>query len=44
MDELIAQYTGADEDSRLTRQNITKIEFDTTMVTIHPGAIDSKFM
>ncbi|GAB7222639.1 hypothetical protein VoSk93_18550 [Vibrio owensii] len=33
MDELIAQYTGADEDSRLTRQNITKIEFDTTIPT-----------
>ncbi|WP_434527515.1 class I SAM-dependent methyltransferase [Vibrio sp. K4] len=36
MDELIAQYTGADEDSRLTRQNITKIEFDTTMHLLAP--------
>ncbi|MCG9688147.1 class I SAM-dependent methyltransferase, partial [Vibrio tubiashii] len=31
MEELIAQYTGADEDSRLTRQYIAQIEFDTTM-------------
>ncbi len=36
MDELIAQYTGADENSRLTRQNITKIEFDTTMHLLAP--------
>ncbi|GHA52527.1 hypothetical protein GCM10007086_28250 [Photobacterium aphoticum] len=31
MEELIAQYTGADEDERLTRQYITQLEFDTTM-------------
>ncbi len=31
MKELIAQYTGADEDSRLTRQYIAQLEFDTTM-------------
>lgn len=31
MQELIEQYTGVDEDSRLTRQLITQIEFDTTM-------------
>ncbi|QUM76926.1 class I SAM-dependent methyltransferase [Moritella sp. 24] len=31
MQELIDQYTGVDEDSRLTRQFITQIEFDTTM-------------
>ena len=36
MNELIAQYTGADENSRLTRQNITKIEFDTTMHLLAP--------
>ncbi|WP_375753593.1 class I SAM-dependent methyltransferase [Vibrio sp. HN007] len=31
MEELIAQYTGADEDSRLTRQYIAQLEYDTTM-------------
>jgi len=31
MQELIDQYTGADEDSRLTRQYIAQMEFDTTM-------------
>jgi len=31
MQEVIAQYTGADEDSRLTRQFIAQMEFDTTM-------------
>jgi len=31
MEALIAQYTGADEDSRLTRQYIAQMEFDTTM-------------
>lgn len=36
MEELIAQYTGADEDSRLTRQYIAQIEFDTTMYLLKP--------
>ena len=36
MEELIAQYTGADEDSRLTRQYITQLEFDTTMHKLTP--------
>ncbi|MFD2180385.1 class I SAM-dependent methyltransferase [Veronia pacifica] len=31
MDDLIARYTDADEDSRLTRQYIAKMEYDTTM-------------
>ncbi len=31
MEELIAQYTHADEDLRLVRQNITRMEFDTTL-------------
>lgn len=31
MQELIDQYTGVDEDGRLTRQFITQMEFDTTM-------------
>ena len=31
MQELIDQYTGANEDSRLTRQYIAQMEFDTTM-------------
>lgn len=31
MDALIAQYTDADEHSRLTRQYITQLEYDTTM-------------
>lgn len=31
MQELIEQYTGVDEDSRLTRQFIAQMEFDTTM-------------
>ncbi|MGV2988120.1 class I SAM-dependent methyltransferase [Vibrio sp. E150_011] len=31
MQKLIEQYTGVDEDGRLTRQLITKMEFDTTM-------------
>lgn len=31
MQELIEQYTGVDEDSRLTRQFITQMESDTTM-------------
>ena len=31
MQELIDQYTGVDEDSRLTRQYIAQMEFDTTM-------------
>ncbi len=31
MQDLIELYTGADEDSRLTRQYITQIEFDTTI-------------
>ncbi|PKH06897.1 class I SAM-dependent methyltransferase [Moritella sp. Urea-trap-13] len=31
MEELIAQYTDANEDSRLTRQFIAQMEFDTTM-------------
>jgi len=31
MQELIDQYTDADEDSRLTRQYIAQMEFDTTM-------------
>ncbi|RKF18765.1 class I SAM-dependent methyltransferase [Alginatibacterium sediminis] len=31
MQELIDQYTGVDEDGRLTRQLITQMEFDTTM-------------
>ncbi|MGI9278043.1 MAG: class I SAM-dependent methyltransferase [Endozoicomonas sp.] len=30
MNDLIAQYTHADEDSRLVRQNIARMEFDTT--------------
>ena len=34
MQELIDQYTDADEDSRLTRQFITQMEFDTTMYTL----------
>ncbi|ASP38438.1 SAM-dependent methyltransferase [Bacterioplanes sanyensis] len=36
MEELIAQYTGADEDSRLTRQYIAQIEYDTTMHVLKP--------
>lgn len=36
MDALIEQYTGADEDSRLTRQYIAQIEFDTTMAKLKP--------
>lgn len=36
MEELIAQYTGADEDSRLTRQYIARIEYDTTMRLLSP--------
>ncbi len=36
MQELIAQYTGADEDSRLTRQYIAQIEYDTTMHVLKP--------
>ncbi|MCL9781445.1 class I SAM-dependent methyltransferase [Vibrio sp. S4M6] len=36
MEELIAQYTGADEDSRLTRQYIAQLEFDTTMHKLAP--------
>lgn len=36
MEELIAQYTGADEDSRLTRQYIAQLEFDTTMHKLKP--------
>ena len=31
MQELIEQYTGVNEDERLTRQFITQMEFDTTM-------------
>ncbi|MFA0677755.1 SAM-dependent methyltransferase, partial [Vibrio sp. 10N.222.51.A6] len=31
MEELIAQYTGANEDERLTRQYIAQLEFDTTI-------------
>ncbi|USD64281.1 class I SAM-dependent methyltransferase [Vibrio sp. SCSIO 43136] len=31
MEDVIAQYTGADEDSRLTRQYIAQLEYDTTM-------------
>lgn len=31
---LIAQYTDANEDSRLTRQFITQMEFDTTMAVL----------
>ncbi len=42
MQELIDQYTGVDEDNRLTRQRITQIEFDTTMHVLaeylHPHA------
>ncbi|MBC7001062.1 methyltransferase domain-containing protein [Photobacterium sp. BZF1] len=42
MEELIDQYTNADEDTRLTRQYITRMEFDTTMHALHgwltPGA------
>ena len=34
MQELIDQYTGADEDNRLTRQLITQMEFDTTMYAL----------
>ncbi|MEZ8102337.1 class I SAM-dependent methyltransferase [Vibrio bivalvicida] len=36
MEELNAQYTGADEDSRLTRQYIAQTEFDTTMHCLRP--------
>ncbi|MEJ2765661.1 class I SAM-dependent methyltransferase [Photobacterium sp. MCCC 1A19761] len=36
MDALIAQYTGADEDARLVRQYITRMEFDTTMHALAP--------
>ncbi|PMH21858.1 class I SAM-dependent methyltransferase [Vibrio breoganii] len=36
MEELIAQYTGANEDERLTRQYIAQIEFDTTMHKLSP--------
>ncbi|MDV5169697.1 class I SAM-dependent methyltransferase [Photobacterium rosenbergii] len=35
MDALIEQYTSADEDSRLTRQYITRMEFDTTMHVLY---------
>ncbi|HHX8330839.1 TPA: class I SAM-dependent methyltransferase [Vibrio alginolyticus] len=43
MEELIAQYTGADEDSRLTRQYIAQLEFDTTMHKLAPYLLkDSK--
>ncbi|MCW8330170.1 methyltransferase domain-containing protein [Photobacterium sp. SDRW27] len=42
MQELIDQYTDADEDERLTRQFITQMEFDTTMHVLKeylvPGA------
>ncbi|MBT4504846.1 MAG: methyltransferase domain-containing protein [Gemmatimonadetes bacterium] len=31
MDELIEHYTNANEDERLVRQNITKVEYDTTL-------------
>ncbi|SGY89298.1 class I SAM-dependent methyltransferase [Moritella viscosa] len=34
MQELIEQYTDSNEDSRLTRQFITQMEFDTTMDTL----------
>lgn len=40
MEALIAQYTSANEDSRLTRQYITQMEFDTTMHTLQ-GLITS---
>ncbi|MBD1559944.1 class I SAM-dependent methyltransferase [Vibrio sp. S9_S30] len=36
MEELIAQYTGANEDERLTRQYITQLEFDTTIHKLMP--------
>ena len=36
MEELIAQYTGANEDQRLTRQYIAQLEFDTTMHKLEP--------
>ncbi|KEQ16903.1 hypothetical protein [Endozoicomonas numazuensis] len=31
MDDLIAHYTDTDEDLRLIRQNIARMEFDTTI-------------
>lgn len=36
MEELIAQYTAANEDERLTRQYIAQLEFDTTMHKLAP--------
>jgi ubiquinone/menaquinone biosynthesis C-methylase UbiE len=36
MEQLIAQYTGANEDSRLTRQYIAQLEYDTTMHKLRP--------
>ena len=34
MEELVTYYENADEDHRLVRQNITKIEFDTTTTVL----------
>jgi SAM-dependent methyltransferase len=42
MEELIAQYTGANEDERLTRQYITRLEFDTTMHKLTPFLTQGK--
>ncbi|WP_062267817.1 class I SAM-dependent methyltransferase [Endozoicomonas arenosclerae] len=43
MSDLIEQYTNADEDLRLVRQNITRLEFDTTLHLmekyIQPGSV-----
>ncbi len=36
MEDLIEQYTNADENARLTRQYITQMEYDTTMHAILP--------
>ncbi|MGF1741945.1 class I SAM-dependent methyltransferase [Vibrio profundum] len=36
MEALMAQYAGGDEETRLTRQYIAKMEFDTTMHALSP--------
>lgn len=42
MEELIAQYTGANEDERLTRQYIAQLEFDTTIHKLTPYLLKGK--